>query len=138
VFAGGWTLEAAEEVCSGEGIERDDVLDLLGRLVDKSLVVAEATGDGRVRYRLLKPVRQYALEKLSESGESEATLRRHAEFFLGLAEAAEPELSGRNQPEWLDRLEADVRNILKKLKVRSRTQLAAWVAERQLHTAPQD
>jgi hypothetical protein len=69
VFAGGWTLEAAEEVCSDEGIERDEVLDLLSRLVEKSLVVAEQ-GDA-MRYRMLEPVRQYGHERLLENGEAE-------------------------------------------------------------------
>src|SRR5918995_1502986 len=65
VFAGGWTLEAAEEVCSGEGIEQDDVLDVLSELVDKSLVVAEAGAEqeGASRYRVLEPIRQDALER---------------------------------------------------------------------------
>ncbi len=67
VFAGGWTLEAAEAVGAGHGIGRDDVLDLLNDLVDKSLVQAEAGGDA-LRYRMLEPVRQYALERLEERG----------------------------------------------------------------------
>jgi predicted ATPase len=75
VFAGGWTLEAAEGVCSGGGVEENDVLDLLGGLVDKSLVAAGAPTGGAVRYRMLEPLRQYAREKLEESGES----RRGAE-----------------------------------------------------------
>jgi predicted ATPase len=70
VFAGGWTLEAAEEVCSDEGIERDEVLDLLSRLVEKLLVVAEQQGDA-MRYRMLEPVRQYGHERLLENGEAE-------------------------------------------------------------------
>jgi predicted ATPase/DNA-binding SARP family transcriptional activator len=68
VFAGGWTLEAAEAVGAGEGVEEGAVLDLLSGLVEKSLVVAEATGEVRLRFRLLEPVRQYAFEKLDHSG----------------------------------------------------------------------
>ena len=97
VFAGGWTLEAAEAVGSGDGIEEGEILDLLSGLVDKSLVVAEATEDGEVRYRMLEPVRQYALEKLEESGEAEEVRRRHAAFFLALAEEAEPSCGDRGQ-----------------------------------------
>ena len=70
MFAGGWALEAAEAVVSGGGIARDEVLDLLGELVEKSLVVAEPKGDGKTRYRLLELVRQYAHEKLEKDTES--------------------------------------------------------------------
>jgi predicted ATPase len=99
VFAGGFSLEAAEAVGEGEGIGRGDVLESLLVLVDKSLVVAGPTGDGGARYGLLEPVRQYAQEKLEESGEADAFRRRHAEFFLALAEEAEPELIGAQQQE---------------------------------------
>lgn len=111
VFAGGWTLEAAEEVGADGSIEGSDVLDLLGRLVDKSLVVAEAEAQGAVRYRTLEPIRQYARERLEESEESEAIQRRHAEFFLALAEEAEPEVEGPQQAAWLERLEAEHDNL---------------------------
>jgi len=110
VFAGGWTLEAAEAVGFERGIERD-VLTIVSRLVDKSLVMAETTGDGRVRYRLLEPVRQYARERLERSGEVEAVRRRHADFFMHLAEEAESELSGARQRIWLSRLEAELDNL---------------------------
>jgi predicted ATPase/DNA-binding SARP family transcriptional activator/DNA-binding CsgD family transcriptional regulator len=111
VFAGGWTLEGAEAVGAGGGIEQDNVLDLLSRLVDKSLVVAEATGDGGVRYRLLEPIRQYAQERLEEGVESDAVRRRHAAFSLALAEEAEPELQGSQQVAWLKRLETEHPNL---------------------------
>jgi predicted ATPase/DNA-binding SARP family transcriptional activator/DNA-binding CsgD family transcriptional regulator len=111
VFAGGWTLEAAEEVGADGSIEGSDVLDLLGRLVDKSLVVAEAEAQGAVRYRMLEPIRQYARERLEESEEAEAIQRRHAEFFLALAEEAEPEVEGPQQAAWLERLEAEHDNL---------------------------
>ncbi|CAN5115442.1 BTAD domain-containing putative transcriptional regulator [soil metagenome] len=92
VFAGGWMLEAAEEVCSGEDIERDEVLDLLSKLVDKSLVVAEASpgADGELRYRMLEPIRQYGEERLEESREAERVREHHARYYLALAEGAEP------------------------------------------------
>ena len=81
VFAGGWTLEAAEGVGSGGGVEESEVLDLLTDLVDKSLVLVDAE-DGR--YRLLETVRQYAQELLIKSGEEEDARARHLGFFLAL------------------------------------------------------
>jgi non-specific serine/threonine protein kinase len=110
VFAGGWTLEAAEAVGAGD-TEQGDVLDLLSRLVEKSLVVAETTGGSRVRYRMLEPIRQYAREKLEEGGDAEEVRRQHASFFLALAENAEPRLRGPEDIEWLERLEAEHDNL---------------------------
>ena len=107
VFRGGWTLEAAEEVSGGE----EGVLDLLSGLVEKSLVVAEVDGRGGIRYRMLEPIRQYALEKLRESGEAEQIQRRHAEHYLALVESAEPELVGPGQIECFARLDAEQSNI---------------------------
>jgi predicted ATPase/DNA-binding SARP family transcriptional activator/DNA-binding CsgD family transcriptional regulator len=111
VFAGGWTLEAAETVGTGGSIEKEDVLDLLSRLVEKSLVVAEAARNGHLRYRMLEPVRQYGRQKLEESGEADAVKHQHAVLFLALAEEAEPELQGPRQQEWLERLEAEHGNL---------------------------
>ena len=105
IFAGGFALEAAQAVCGGAG----DVLDPLASLVNKSLVVAEAPI--RARYRLLEPIRQYALEKLEESGEDEALRHAHADYFLQLVERAEPGLTGAEQEDWLERLEADYDNV---------------------------
>jgi predicted ATPase/DNA-binding SARP family transcriptional activator/DNA-binding CsgD family transcriptional regulator len=111
VFARGWILDAAEEVCSGKGVEQDDVLELLSELVDKSLVVVEA-GEERVpRFRMLEPVRQYGQERLHESGTAERVRQRHAEYYLALAQEAEPELEGVNQTRWIDRLEAEHDNL---------------------------
>lgn len=112
-FAGGWTLGASEAVASDGGVAEGEVLGLLYGLAEKSLVVAEAIGEGdSVRYRLLEPVRQYAREKLEASGEADAVGRRHAAFFLALAEEAEPELKGgARQWAWLERLEADHDNL---------------------------
>src|ERR671916_1683038 len=100
VFAGGFTLEAAESVCAGEDLERGEVLELLSHLVDKSLGVAREVS-GEARYRLLETVRQYAREKLSESDEAELLRERHAGFYLALAEEAEPELKGERQIAWV-------------------------------------
>ena len=109
-FAGGFDLAAAEAVCAEDPIGTADVLDLLARLVDKSLVLAEER-DGHGRYRLLEPVRQYARERLTGSGEGRATEGRHAAHFLALAERAEPELRGPEQDGWLDCLEREHDNL---------------------------
>ena len=95
VFAGGWTLEAAEGVAGADDLGPRDVLPLLGRLVDKSLVVIEPGLAGLVRYRLLEALRQYGLERLVARGEMPSVQDRHAAFFLTLAEQTEPELFGR-------------------------------------------
>jgi DNA-binding CsgD family transcriptional regulator len=105
VFVGGWTLEAAEAV----GVEPEEegrVLDLLSSLADKSLVVTEEV-EGELRYRMLEPVRQYALERLEQGGEAEETRRRHAAFFVALAEEARPGLRAAPQVGWLRRLEKE-------------------------------
>jgi predicted ATPase/class 3 adenylate cyclase len=111
VFAGGWTLEAAEEVCAGGPIASDDVLDLLTHLVDKSLVLAEARAHGGMRYRMLETLRQYTAEKLQASGDVLSVERRHRDWYLSLAEAAEPELWGPKQVEWFDRLDTELDNL---------------------------
>ncbi len=111
VFAGGWTLEAAEAVGEGAGIERDEVLDLLSGLVDKSLVVAEAEEGASPRFDMLETVRQYGREQLEAGGEAERVRRRHAAFFLVLAEAAEPELKGSLQLARLEELETEHDNL---------------------------
>ena len=112
VFAGGWTLEAVEEVGAEGETGRGDVLDSLSGLVAKSLVVAEAQDGGGARYRMLEPIRQYAREKLlEESGEAEEVGRRHAAFFLALSVEAEARLRGAEDVEWLERLEAEHGNL---------------------------
>ena len=110
VFVGSFSLEAAESVCIGEDVERDEVLGLLSRLVDKSLVVTREEG-GETRYRLLETVRQYGGEKLDSSGEEAEAGRRHAAFFGGFAEEAERELGGPDQARWLTGLEAEHDNL---------------------------
>jgi predicted ATPase/DNA-binding SARP family transcriptional activator/DNA-binding CsgD family transcriptional regulator len=111
VFAGGWTLEAAEEVGTEGETGTSDALDSLSGLVEKSLVVAEASAGGEVRYRMLEPIRQYAREKLEEGGDVEDVRRRHASLFLALAEDAEPRLQGPEDVKWLERLEAEHGNL---------------------------
>ena len=108
VFAGGWTLEAAEAVGAGGEIESADVLDLLARLVEKSLVRMDAeTG----RYRMLETVRAYAREKLEASGELEGAAERHLQFFVDFARNAGPQLNGPNQREWMLRIDRDSDNF---------------------------
>lgn len=110
VFAGGWTLDAAEDICSGSGLPRDEVVDVQARLVDRSLVVAETRGQD-ARYRLLETVRHYGRERLEESGEAECIRTRHRDWCLALAERAEPELRGPEQRGWLERLEREHDNL---------------------------
>ncbi len=115
VFAGGWTLEAAEAVCAGDGVEPGQVIDLLTSLVDKSLVMFEAqqaAGTGSGRYRLLEMVRQYAAERLAAGGTAKSVQARHQVWFLALAEEAEPQLRGPAQAAWLARLEMEDDNLV--------------------------
>jgi tetratricopeptide (TPR) repeat protein len=109
VFTGGFTLEAAEEVCGDGGVEQARVLELLSRLVDQSLVVPPA-GSG-VRFRMLETLRRYAEERLAEAGTTEALQRRHAAYLLRLAEQAEPLLRSPEQGVWLGRLESEHDNF---------------------------
>ena len=110
VFSGGFTLEAAEEVCAWGDIGEREVLAWLSRLVDKSLVLSGEQG-GEARYHLLETVREYGQERLQDSGEAARTRRRHGAFFLDLAERAETGLTGARQGWWLDRLEAELDNL---------------------------
>jgi predicted ATPase len=105
VFAGGFALEAAEAVGTVRSTAGEDVLEPLGQLVEQSLVTTEALGEDERRYGMLEPVRQYAFERLEESGEARTVSRAHAEFYLTLAEQAYPELRGPQQAKWLGRLE---------------------------------
>ena len=110
VFVGGWTLEAAEAVCGGDGIDPRDVLNLLGSLSDKSLIVTEPKEDA-VRYRLLETIRQYAQERLQKAEEAEGVRTRHWNWCLKLALEAERQLNGPHQAQWLNRLEAEHDNF---------------------------
>ncbi|HZO25119.1 MAG TPA: LuxR C-terminal-related transcriptional regulator [Chloroflexota bacterium] len=105
VFAGGCTLEAIDVVAS-----RPDTLDVLGRLVDKSLVIVDLSGS-EARYGLLETIREYVLEQLAASGEAEAIRWRHAAYFLDLAEQVEPALHGPDQAAWIDRLALEHDNV---------------------------
>ncbi|MCE7000014.1 winged helix-turn-helix domain-containing protein [Saccharothrix sp. S26] len=110
VHVDGCALDAAEAVCAGGGVAADEVLDVLTRLVDRSLVVApEHTGEPR--FRLLESVADYGRERLREAGELDRVRDRHAAFYLALAERADPELRGPRQLAWLARLDADTANL---------------------------
>lgn len=109
VFAGGFTLEAAENVCSHEPIPREVVLDLVSQLVDKSLLLME---EGPVpRFRMLQTIRQYARDKLEASGEEALARDRHLGFFLAMAERSEPHLEHGDELALLEKLDAEHDNI---------------------------
>jgi len=129
VFAGGWTLEAAQSVCSCDPVCVDDVLDLLAHLVDRSLIVFEQR-DSETRYRMLETIRQYSRDKLFESGENERILNQHLDFFLKLAEAALPELESTQQVMWLNRLETEHENLRAALDWSQQSQIGMEVGLR--------
>ena len=112
VFAGSFGLAAAEAVCDSARIDAPDVADLLGSLVDKSLVVAEPAGTG-LRYRLLETIRLFAAERLVEAGDDEAAAvaAAHCAHFLAVAETAAAYLTGPEQGSWLTGLDADQANL---------------------------
>jgi predicted ATPase/class 3 adenylate cyclase len=109
VFVGGGTIEAMESVCSLAG--QTDTLDGLASLVDKSLIRQVETEQGDPRFMMLETIREYAQDRLRESGEWEDLSRRHAQFFLALAEEAEPNLTGPDGVHWVNRLTYDHDNI---------------------------
>jgi len=126
VFAGGWTLDAAEAVCSDKdesGRMKDenhpsafilhpfDVLDLLSHLVNKSLVIVDREQGKDARYRLLETIRQYARDKLLESSEVGAVRDRHLRYFVEVAEEAEPQLRGAGLVPWMRRLNQELDNL---------------------------
>jgi len=112
VFVGSFALEAAQQVVADESIDEWAVLDALGSLVDKSLVVAEARTTAEPRYRLLETMRQYALEQLESAADSDATRTRHLDVFVALAEQARSELLGPRQAQLMKRLDFDFENML--------------------------
>jgi predicted ATPase/class 3 adenylate cyclase len=109
VFNGGFTLEAAESVCSGGLVDREHVMNLLGRLVETSLVMA--TDADPVRYRLLEPISHYARMRLDERTELATLRNRHAEFYLAMAEDGDARIHDMEQNVWADRLERDRYNL---------------------------
>ena len=108
MFAGGWTLEAANLVCANPG---NDTVDLQSQLVNKSLVVVERQPDAEVRFRILETIREYAREKLHEAGEVTYIREKHFDFFHILAQQMEPKMFGPEKAIWLDRAAADIDNF---------------------------
>src|SRR5215210_2798582 len=111
VFSGGRTFEAVEAVCDAEGDLPVDAFEGVSSLLDKSLLRQEEGPEGDPRFVMLETIHEYAREKLQESGEAEEIGRAHAEYFLAMAEEAEPELTGSDQVEWMERLEAEHDNL---------------------------
>ena len=112
VFRGGFGREAAEAMVGSNSAARSpDVLSTLSALVDSSLVLVEAGTSGQARYRLLDVIREYAVERAVTAGEREPLRQRHAEYFLAIAERAEPELRGSDQQDWYARLLEDEGNF---------------------------
>jgi tetratricopeptide (TPR) repeat protein len=109
VFAGGSTLEAIEEICDPHG--ELDMLEVVGSLLEKSLLRREEGADGESRFVMLETIQEYAREKLEESGEAEETRRRHAALIVALAERAHPELRGPDQVGWMRRLGRENDNL---------------------------
>ena len=109
VFSGGASLDAAERVCAGDGVEHEQVLELLTALAEKSLLLTE--GDSAPRYRMLGTIKEYAGHRLAEAGESDLARHAHLAYFTELAETAEPHLRRAEQLEWLATLEAEHDNI---------------------------
>jgi hypothetical protein len=111
VFAGGWTLKACEWIAADDGIDQSDVPELVTRLVAKSLVVAEPRSGGRVRYKLLDAVRQYAAKQLQQAGRMEALRARYCDWFLTQANLAIRAQHGPTESQEFARLEADLGNL---------------------------
>jgi len=110
IFAGGFTLEAAEAICTDEGTDKAEILDVLARLVDKSLVVVEERED-EIRYRFLETIRQYSQERLWEAGEVARLQERHWTWYTGLVERAGLDLLGKEQVAWFNRFEREHDNL---------------------------
>src|SRR6266436_573771 len=111
VFMDGWSLQAAEEVCTVSGSLEGDILEGLSSPVDKSLLRQEEQAEGEVRFWMLQTLREFGLEVLARAGEIEASRRAHAEYYLALAEQAGPRLRGSEQERWFARLEQEHENL---------------------------
>ena len=118
-------MAAAEQVCTGGGIEKSDTIGLLTSLADKNLILTEEH-EGATRYRMLETIHQYALNRLGETGEEAQWRNRHFAWVLALAEESFEPLSGREQREWLDRIAREIDNFRAAL---------GWAAEQKLSAA---
>ena len=108
VFNDGWTLESAEEICSDDKVNKEEILDLLSLLVEKSIIIFDSEKE---RYRILESIRQYGEEKLKEVNEINKILSKHLYYFMELSESAEPKLKGKEAQEWLEKLETEHGNL---------------------------
>jgi tetratricopeptide (TPR) repeat protein len=111
VFVAGRTLEMAEEVCAGDGLDRSVIFDLLSALVEKSLLMVEPGLNNENRYTMLESVWDYGEERLAQNGETVRYRNRHLDYFVGLAETAEGDLFGSKQKSWLERLSVEHYNL---------------------------
>jgi len=111
VFVDGWSLEAAEAICMARGRLAEDMLDGMASLVDKSLLRQEESAAGETRFWMLQTLREFGLEQLVVRGELEVTRQAHAEYYLRLAEEAQPSLQATEQGKWLVRLEQEHENL---------------------------
>ena len=111
VFMGGWSLDAAEAVCSGGEVRSTDALDLLTRLIDKSFILAEPSESDSIRYRLLEPLRQFSSERLATEEDALDVKHRHAHWFHSLAVAAAEDYHGPKQGDALRRIELEHANV---------------------------
>lgn len=114
VFVGGFTLDAAENIAVGDVVLKSEIIDLLGRLINKSLVIVDersGNAEGEIRYRMLETIREYTREKLHEAIENDGVGRRHLEFFVNLAEEIQSKVEHADQRYSLDRLESEIDNL---------------------------
>ena len=110
VFSGGWTLEAAEEVCSDDKINKYEILDLLSQLTEKSVIIYD---ESKERYRILESIRQYGIEKLTDEY---GIYLRHLDFFVELSKKALPELNNENGKSWIDIIDDDHNNFISSIE----------------------
>ena len=108
VFTGGWTLDAAEKICSDENLHKDKILELLEQLAEKSIIIFNKENE---RYTVLESIKQYGEEKLSLSNEKDRLYIKHIEYFKTLAVSAEPKIEGKETNLWLEKLDADHCNL---------------------------
>ncbi len=108
VFSGGWTLEAAEEICADDKIKMEDILDLLGHLTEKSIIIYDEKSD---RFKILETLKQYGEAKLKESGETDKILSKYLQFYLEFSEIAYGNFTGPDSDRWLDIVEMEIDNL---------------------------
>jgi predicted ATPase/DNA-binding SARP family transcriptional activator len=125
VFSGGWTLEAAEGICSGETLTAREISLLLSDLASKSLLILVSSDPNRLRFSFLETVRTYAGEELRLASERERFQRRHRDYFVALAEAADERLSGKLQKEALEQLDGEYENLRRALQTSLETEIAS-------------